>query len=242
METVDPKYHDPLLGVAFDLDGTLVLSNHPFERMRREVIRIAERSGVMPGKLSVTQNIPSLVEAALGEIERAGLPEGVKFRFEADVNHRIDELELESLPTTSVRPGAPALLQALNERGYRVGILTRSSATFAQRALKQTGLLPFVQKMRTRSESGPAKPDPEALLLLLQQLEVPPARAIFVGDHLIDAECALRARVRFYAILPEKPGGPGIDSERFVRAGATAVARNLDELSRQLGLLAPPPA
>lgn len=240
MAVVDPRYHDPLLGVVFDLDGTLVLSHHAFDKMRHEVVRLAEAHGVMPGKLSITQTIPVLMELAAGELERNGAPEGSRFRFEAEVNHRIDEIELDALPTTVVRPGAPELLDALLAKGHRIGVLTRSSATFAEAALKKAGLRAKVRQMRTRSDSGPVKPDPEALLLLLRELEVPADRAVFVGDHLLDAECAHRANVRFYAVLSTSPSTLGTEIERFQAAGATAVAPDLDTLARQLGVVPQP--
>ncbi|MHB8352230.1 MAG: HAD family hydrolase, partial [Thermoplasmata archaeon] len=237
MEPVDPIYHDPVLGVVFDLDGTLVLSPHDFDRMRREVIRIAERQGVVPGHLSIRQTIPTLLEEARHELERGGASEGVRYRFEAEAMRALDAIEMEALSTTTVRPGALELVGGLAARGYRLGVLTRSSATFAQEALRRTGLLPFVTLVRSRTDSGPAKPDPEALLLLLKALGVPPNRAVSVGDHLLDAECAARARVRFYAVLSEQPNALGTDVERFRAAGAAAVASDLTEIGRQLGLV-----
>jgi phosphoglycolate phosphatase len=239
MEPMDPRYHDPVLGVVFDLDGTLVLSDHPFDRMRHEIIRIAEANGVPPGRLSVTQTIPVIMQTAGQEIERAGLPSGRRFRFEAEATKKIDAIELEALPTTRARDGALDTMAALRSAGYRIGVLTRSSGAFAEAALVKCGFRPLVDWLRTRTDSGPAKPDPEALLLTLQALEVPPNRAVFVGDHLLDAECATRARVRFYALLPPSPNALGTDVDRFKAAGATAIAANFDDLRRQLGLPAP---
>ncbi len=237
---MDPRYHDPLLGVVFDLDGTLVLSEHAFERMRHEVIRIAEEHGVPAGALSPTETIPRILERALGEIERAGRSRGDRYRFEAAAHRRIDEIELEALPRTTVRPGAEELLRGLAGRGYRLGILTRSSEPFATAALQRVGLRGLVPFLRTRTDSGPAKPDPEALLRLLTAMSVPPARAVYVGDHILDAECAVRAQVKFYAVLPVETGSLGTDADRFRAAGASAVARDLGELARQLDVLPPP--
>ncbi len=232
-------YAEPLLGVVFDLDGTLVLSDHDFHRMRREVIRVAERHGVTPGHLSVHETVPHLLEAARAEMEKTGIPEGEQLRFESEAGRTIDAIEMEALPRTVIRDGAKELLTFLTEKGYRVGVLTRSSEAFCRAALHKTGLLSLLPTLRTRSAPGPAKPSPEALLSLLHTMGVPHERAVYVGDHLIDAECATRARIRFYGLLPAKPTADSVTAEKFASAGAKAVAPTLEHLGVLFG--APPP-
>ena len=234
----EPKYIEPLLGIVFDLDGTLVLSHHDFGRMRQSVIRIAERYGVVPGHLSVTEPIHRIVEAAREELTNTGAPDGVFYRFEAEYHKTIDAIEMEALPRTVPRPGAEPLLKALTSRGYRLGLLTRSSEFFARGALLGTGLAPYFPYLRTRSAPGPAKPSPDALFAILKEMEVPTDRALFVGDHLLDAECAVAAHVRFYALLPDPTeSGTSTQSEaRFLAGGAAAVAKDLPTLARQLGV------
>ncbi|HXW67099.1 MAG TPA: HAD family hydrolase [Thermoplasmata archaeon] len=231
-----PHFLEPLLGVVFDLDGTLVLSHHDFGRIRAEVIRVAERYGVPPGHLSVSEPVHRIVEAARTELLASGAPEGNLFRFEAEYAKRIDAIEAEALPHTVVRPGAEGLLRALTERGFRLGILTRSSEFFARNALARTGLDPYFPYLRTRSAPGPQKPSPEALHLLLREMGIPSERALYVGDHLIDAECATRAGIRFYGVLPDpsEASGEGLTDDRFLAAGAAAVAKDLTELARHL--------
>ena len=237
-----PHFLEPLLGVVFDLDGTLVLSHHDFGRMRAEVIRLAEHYGVAPGHLSVQDPIHRIVETAREELRTSGAPDGSIYRFEAEYHQRIDAIELEALPRTVARPGAAEVLKALSSRGFRLGLLTRSSERFARVALRQTGLEPYFAYLRSRSAPGPAKPSPESLLLLLHEMGVPIDRALFVGDHLIDAETATRARVRFYAILPDpsEPTAVSMTEDRFLAAGASAIARDLTELRRHLEVAAPP--
>jgi phosphoglycolate phosphatase len=230
----------PLLGVVFDLDGTLVTSGHDFPRMRREVIRIAERHGVMPGHLSVRDTIPRTMELAVSELALGGIPEGDRFRFEAEVNQAIDAIELEALPKTVAREGAAPLLRALTDKGYRLAVLTRSSERFCRQALVRTGLFDFFPDLRTRSSPGPPKPSPEALLLLLKQMEVAPDRAMFIGDHPLDAECATRARVRFIGVL--ESGAPADTADRLKRGGAIAVVPDLPALRRLLGIPGPRPS
>ncbi len=236
-----PHFLEPLLGVVFDLDGTLVLSHHDFGRMRHEVIRIAEQYGVTPGHLSPDEPIHRIVENARAELVGSGAPEGNIFRFETTYQQRIDAIEAEALPRTVARSGADALLSALTERGFRLGVLTRASEFFARNALARTGLDRYFPYLRSRSSPGPQKPSPEALHLLLREMGIPDERALFVGDHLIDAECATRARIRFYGILPdpsEKAPEP-VSEERFLAAGASAVAKDLAELARHLDVAGP---
>ncbi len=241
-----PKFLEPLLGVVFDLDGTLVLSHHDFGRMRSEVIRLAEHYGVMPGHLSVQEPIHRIVEAAREELRNTGAPDGVLYRFEADYQRAIDAIELEALPRTIARPGAPELLKILSLRGFRLGLLTRSSEMFARQALVHTGLAPYFSYLRSRSAAGPTKPSPEALLLLLKEMGVPIDRALFVGDHLLDAECARAAGVRFYAVMPDPSEAEAAHStmteDRFLAAGASAIAADLPELAHHLTVATAPPA
>jgi len=234
----EPRFLEPVLGIAFDLDGTLILSRHDFRRMRTEVVRLAEKYGVAPGQLSIDKPIHQIVEAAREELRRTGAPDGTLYRFEAEYQHRIDAIELEALPRTTARPGAEALLDSLRDRGFRLGILTRASEVFAREALTRTGLGRYFPYLRSRSSPGPAKPSPESLISLLHEMGVPLDRALFVGDHLIDAECATAARVRFYAILPDpsETGTSAMNENRFLAAGASAIAKDLPDLARQLGV------
>src|SRR5580658_3451021 len=240
----EPKYLEPLLGVTFDLDGTLVLSHHDFGKMRATAIRLAERSGVVPGRLTVEEAIHRILEKSRDELRNNGASDGVLYRFEAEFHHAIDAIEMEALPRTIVRPGAQPLLRGLSDRGFRLGILTRSSEEFARGALLRTGLAPFFPYLRTRSSPGPSKPSPEALLALLREMGVPTDRAVLVGDHLIDAECAVAARVRFYAVLPDpaEAAGSTQTEARFLAGGAAAVATDLPHLARQLGVSVSNPA
>jgi len=241
-----PKFLEPLLGIVFDLDGTLVLSHHDFGRMRAEVIRLAEHYGVPPGHLSVQEPIHRIVEAAREELRNSGAPDGIYYRFEADYQKKIDAIELEALPRTIPRPGAKELLQILSLKGFRIGLLTRSSEIFARQALVRTELAPYFSYLRSRSSAGPAKPSPEALLALLKEMGTPIDRALFVGDHLLDAECARAAHVRFYALMPDPSEAANAHStmteDRFLAAGADAIAKDLPQLAHHLTAATAPAA
>lgn len=236
----EPRFIEPVLGVIFDLDGTLVISRHDFGRMRHDVIRLAERYGVTPGRLSPEDPLHRILDAAREELRSSETPAAVVLRFEAEFHKLIDGIEMQALDRTTARGGAATLLRGLQQRGFRLGLLTRSSEPFAREALARTQLDRYFPFMRTRSAPGPAKPSPEALLHLLSEMGVPVERALYVGDHLIDAECATRAGVRFYAVLPDPAEPSTMSTDRFLAAGASAVANDLTELARHLQIASPP--
>lgn len=162
-------------------------------------------------------------------------------RYETDFHKKVDEIEMEALERTVQRPGAQELVRGLAARDFRIGLLTRSSEAFARAALARTGLAEYFPFLRSRSSPAPAKPSPEALLHLLREMKVPPGHALYVGDHLIDAECATSAQVRFYAVMPDpsETTAGTMTVDRFLAAGAEAIAPDLFELARQLRVAMP---
>jgi HAD superfamily hydrolase (TIGR01549 family) len=226
-----PPFTESALGIVFDLDGTLVDSQHDFPRLRKTVVQIAERYGVPPGRLSITETVVRTLRDATAIMAAENLPEGQVFRFEKEVNETIDKIEMEALPRTKATPNAGPVLKALTNQGFRLGLLTRSSEHFARSALLKTELAPYFPFLRSRSSPGPVKPSPEALRLLLGTMGVPPDRAVLVGDQLIDCECAVAARVKFYGVMLPPKDPLYVDIDRFKAGGATAVARDLTELA-----------
>jgi phosphoglycolate phosphatase len=237
-----PSFTEPALGIVFDLDGTLVDSQHDFPRLRKTVVRLAEKYGVPPGRLSVTETVNRLLRDATAILHQQSVPEGQIFRFENEANETIDAIEMEALPRTRATPNAGPVLKALTEQGFRLGILTRSSEHFARSALLKTGLAPYFPYLRSRSSPGPVKPSPEALRLLLETMGIPTDRAVLVGDQLLDCECAVAARVKFYGVMLPSHDPLYVEIDRFKAGGATAVARDLTELASFFGVkVAAPP-
>jgi len=75
------------------------------------------------------------------------------------------------------------------------------------------------------------KPDPEGLLLALQRLCVSPACAVYVGDHVVDAQAASNAGIPFVAAL----SGMHLLSA-FEPYPHRAVVQSILDLPRVLGL------
>ncbi|MDE1820505.1 MAG: HAD family hydrolase [Euryarchaeota archaeon] len=233
-EPIGPTtYHKPYMAVIFDLDGTLISSALDFHAMRKAVIELAQRSGVPPGELHTTESVPQLIEHAKTKLHAMTGADHLGMRFEGETNRKLDEIEMSALPTAKPTPGAKEALKSLSQDGYRLGVLTRSCEGFARTALHNVGVLPLFMKIRTRNDSGPAKPHPESLLLLLKDMNVTKDRALYVGDGSQDMECARAAGVDFTALV--HPGEKAqVHEEELRRLGSFHVVHTFAELHRQV--------
>ena len=86
-------------------------------------------------------------------------------------------------------PAAVPVLQALQDAGYRCGLLSNTHwpRRFHEHFLERDGLAPYLDATVYTSELPRTKPHPSAFKAVLHVLDVPDARrAVFVGDRLFD--------------------------------------------------------
>ena len=222
----------PLGGVVFDLDGTLILSHHDFARMRRAIVESASRYGVPAASIARAETVgTSETMAAAHEALAAIDPSGATTaRFDRECAERVDAIEREAVERSTPRPGALDLLTSLGKAHLTLGLFTRSSEAFCEEVLVRLGWQELFAHRRTRSASGPAKPSPEALRRLLEEMRLLPEETVYVGDHPEDARCASALGVAFCAVLPA-PGEPAPFGVRdFAELGAAAVVATLSEV------------
>ncbi|SEB37597.1 putative hydrolase of the HAD superfamily [Paramicrobacterium humi] len=123
---------------------------------------------------------------------------------------------------------ALACLDAVEQAGARIGVITNGEAGYQQVKLAQTGLEHRFAHVIASGTVGVAKPDPRIFQVACEAYGVSPAEALYVGDRLItDAAGAASAGLtgvwlnRFGEELPEGAIGHGHDSD----ADAAAIAR-----------------
>ena len=80
-------------------------------------------------------------------------------------------------------PEAANVLASLRREGMRLGILTNGSQEQQTAKLRAIGLFDMVDVICTAETLGIWKPDRRAFEALAEQLGVPPAECLFVGDH-----------------------------------------------------------
>lgn len=76
-----------------------------------------------------------------------------------------------------------AVLTALRQRGYRLGIITNGNSQMQNRKIDVSGLRPLVDLVVVSGDEGVHKPDGELFRRAAARLGVPPHACLYVGDH-----------------------------------------------------------
>lgn len=104
--------------------------------------------------------------------------EGLAARISARLNALRDE-------AIAPLPGALETLDALRERGVRLGLLTNGSARHQRWKIERFSLEAHFDYVGIEGEVGFGKPEPEAFLRALRAFSVEPGEAWMVGDNLV---------------------------------------------------------
>ncbi|MCD7829336.1 MAG: HAD family hydrolase [Clostridiales bacterium] len=81
-------------------------------------------------------------------------------------------------------PGVTELIQALKDRGIRLGVGSDMTADWQLKKLERLGLLDLMDFVVTSEEAGVEKPDPGLFLLCAEKAGCLPEECLFIGDNL----------------------------------------------------------
>lgn len=160
---------EPIKGVIFDMDGTLVSSSLDFAAMRRAI------------DCPPDQDILDFIDALPD-------PETRQQAQQAIIN-----IELEEAQQCQILDGVAEALQLFQRWQLPLGLVTRNSREATRIKLEKTDL--SFDPIITR-ECAPAKPDPAALLQVADSWRIEPKNLIYVGDYLHDVNAANNAGMR----------------------------------------------
>jgi len=192
---------------VFDFDGTLAIPNIDFGLMRRQVDTIAQRYGIDPvpvGHLYILE----MIETVRAQLGQTGNPRGEDFHHEAHAS--ILALEIECARRGSMLPGAIEVLQVLRQRGFKIGVVTRNSASAVRTVCSMIDTLCDI--FLPREVVRFVKPHPEHLQRALEHLQVPAQQAVMVGDGPIDITAGKALGLKTVAVLT------GGDQRELLRA------------------------
>ncbi len=210
--------------VLFDLDGTLADS---FFGIQAALARALESLGLPQRDVDwvrrhVGRGARPLLEDALGG-EHAHLLSALGERFQ--------RLYIATyLDNTPPRQGAAELLALAHANtSGRVAVVSNKVAPLCRTWLEHVGLLRWVALVAGPDTYGAAKPDPAAVLPVLEAFGVPPEAGLLVGDMPIDAETAANAGMA--SLLVE---GGAADRDELRQAHPRSVVGDLGEVREWL--------
>jgi phosphoglycolate phosphatase len=180
----------------FDFDGTLAIPNIDFGLMRRQVDLIASRYGVDPASVKHLY-ILEMIEAVRAQLGQDGNLRGADFHHEAHAS--ILALEIDCARRGGMLPGAVEVLRGLRQQGFKLGVVTRNSAS-AVRTICAT-IDSLCDVFLPREVVRFVKPHPEHLQRALNQLHIPAQQAVMVGDGPIDISAGKALGLGTIAVL-----------------------------------------
>jgi phosphoglycolate phosphatase len=130
---------------------------------------------------------------------------------------------------TKLYPGIPELISVLAERHYRLAVLSNKPDVFTERMISRYfNPSPFTI-VRGQLPNVPLKPDPTAALRISQEIGVPPAQWLYLGDTNTDMRTARAAGMHAVGVL-----WGFRDREELVESGAEHIVAKPEEVLRLL--------
>jgi phosphoglycolate phosphatase len=208
--------------VVFDLDGTLV---DTLDDLWLALNSALDHHGLPPASLDV---VLANVHGGLAETARAALSSVDRSAICPDepVDTYQKHYRLRGHAGSRLYPGARDFLERCNRRRQAIAICTNKPTADARDLLSLMGVAGYFDVVVGIDACGAAKPDPAPLQLVLEQLDCAPVEAVFIGDSVIDAQCAKGAGVPF--LLHEA----GYGADAALAFGCAARFRTYGELIR----------
>lgn len=182
---------DPLRLAVFDVDGTLIDSQH-------NIVAAMTAAFVMHG-------LPEPPAAAVRRVIGLSLVEAVAAvapELDEDLHWRLSHAYKEAFAALRSRPdheeplypGALAALDQLEQAGWLLALATGKSQRGVRSMLERHGLHGRFLSIQTADEH-PGKPHPSMLLTAMAELGAMPADTVMIGDTAYDMRMAKNAGV-----------------------------------------------
>jgi len=192
----------PITTVLFDLGSTLIYSKKPwppiFEQADRALVEVLQRAGIVMNSASFYAEFDTFLDTCYaqrgtGTVEittSTSLAEllarkGFRNVPEAVVREALDAMYAVTQQNWVLEDDAIQTLEILQERGYRLGMISNTSDDKnVQQLVDRWKLRPYFESIVTSAGCGIRKPDERIFRLALDHFEVSPEAVAMVGDTL----------------------------------------------------------
>lgn len=198
--------------ILFDAGNTLVWLDHPFliDLVREYGIEVTE-DDLLGAEYAAKLLLDELIrggnvgtDESRGRVYFAKIFEvlGVPETLLPQLAERLYARHAERNLWSRVRPGTVDALRELQERGFRLGVISNADGR-VEALLESVGLKPFFDFIIDSTVVGMEKPDPRIFRLGCERAGVEPDAAIFVGDiYEIDVVGARQVGMRAFLVDP----------------------------------------
>jgi len=208
--------------IIFDVDGVLIDS---VEVVVKAYQKTAKKMGL---KVPSSQEILDLLGKPLEEIARI-------LWTNADHERYIKEYRKLFMNKNLVIPpidGAVDAVKRLKKSGFKLGIITGKIMFFTKKHLKESGFdIDWFEAIGSFEVTKKHKPNPEPLFYVIDKLKVKPEETLYVGDAILDYECAKNAKVEYVAVLTGC-----LNETEQKKLGVKNIINSISDLPEFLGL------
>lgn len=119
-----------------------------------------------------------------------------------------------------LRPGVKDMLDALKERGYRLGVISNNASLYnVFDMLEDYGIRDYMEDVAVSSVTGYRKPHPEIFRISMRQMRCKPEECVYMGDTLSrDVIGAKRAgfgkAVQIHSFLSAQKDADVVDADK----------------------------
>jgi phosphoglycolate phosphatase len=181
--------------VLFDLDGTLADS----------LADLANATNWALAQLGCPVHPPKSYRYFVGDGARElcarALPPDKQNLTDQTLRLMREHYDAHCFDLTKLYPGIPELISALADRRLKLAVLSNKPDVFTKRMITHYFNPSPFDIVRGQLPNVPLKPDPTAALQIAQELGIPPAQWLYLGDTDTDMHTATSAGMHAVGVL-----------------------------------------
>jgi haloacid dehalogenase superfamily, subfamily IA, variant 1 with third motif having Dx(3-4)D or Dx(3-4)E len=122
-----------------------------------------------------------------------------------ELKHRYSEISKRGQRNLNLMPNAKEILERLTWQGVKNYIYTHKGPSVFE-VVKEKGIQDYFEEIVSSGNGFKRKPDPEALLYLIDKYSLEKADTFYIGDRPLDVECACNAEIKSILFVTDDEG------------------------------------
>ncbi len=208
------------LSFIWDLDGTLL---DTYTAIVNTLSALAEQVGAAEPREDIHRKV--ILDSVHGYLHALSEKTGISVN---DLDKMGDAIDAEFDNRIPPIPHTKETLAFLQERNGQHFVVTHRGES-AYSMLKEQGLFPYFKEIITAADGFPRKPAPDAVNFLIEKYDLDRAHTYYVGDRIIDMECAKNAGIKGILYLPKDSYCERNGSEAFAVEDLLEIADSMEK-------------